>query len=780
MPNRKQRRAAASAARRTKPKATAVAGRTAQPPARRISARAVPVAISGAEAPTAEKPATFDMVAYTGEAMRISRWDDPVVVDLETCDVSDQRIPALYAHWDHVGDVVGQVESLAVENRQLRARGRITPVEPDENGRGGNMGGEVLKLARQGYQWQASVGADPSSVERIEPGSVGVANWGREYPGPCVIGRGCKFREMSFVVLGGDRKTSVAVTGRQRSNSVPKPIKGASAMDFAQWLLAMGFDDENALTPTQRANLELLFQEEYGEMEEEETATETTTETPAVEPAATAAARRPAVQANGTRPAPRRPAPRTDVVAATNRQIAANMERIDRINRVAAECGNPTIEVNGQVVTIAAHAIRSNWSTDRAELEIIRAGRPNPQPNRAGANDANRLQALTVEAAICLTAGISPDRLAGGLAAADRERVMNEATGSRFRGYGLHAVMDEAIRAAGQSFHGSRRTNDFIRAAFEADRTIRASQGFTTVSLSNVLGNTANKAMLAAYEAQNTTWREIAAVRSHTDFKAVSRFRMDSTGAFKKVGPDGELKHVGLTDTAYTNQLATYGAIIALTRQMMINDDLGAFLDIPRFLGRMSAVRVEEAVYVTLLSNPSSFFHANNNNLLTGAGSALDSDALTASETAFMNQVDSNGKPIMTMPDRILVGTALGVTANTLYKDTTILTDGDDLAYYANPNAGKYRPVVTPYLNNTAIRDQDGAAITGQSATQWYQFANPAVRAAIAVAFLNGMETPTIEDAETDFATLGRQWRAYHDFGVGMEDTTAAVKNAGA
>ena len=641
----------------------------------------------------------------------------------------------------------------------------------------------MLKLARQKYQWQASVGADPAEVVRIEPGAVGLANWGREYPGPCVIGRGCKFREMSFVVLGGDRKTSV-VTARHRAKSkrVPTPIQGATAMSFEEWLLTMGFGADAELTDVQMANLKKKFLEEYPE----DDTGETETETPAVEPAAAAAApaaaaaaaRPPAVRAS--RPAPR---PARTPADADNHRIAANMERVERINRVHAEHGSPTITVGGQPVSLAAHAIRNGWSADRAELEIIRAGRPNPQPRRAAGNDADRLQALTVETAVCITAGLKPDALATGIAAADRERVMNEASGTRFRGYSLHNVMDETIRAAGQNYHGSRKNNDFIRAAFEADRMIRAAGGFTTVSLTNVLGNTANKAMLASYDSQVTTWKGIAAIRSHSDFKAVSRFRLDSTGAFKKVGPDGELKHVGLADTAYTNQLATYGAIIALTRQMMINDDLQAFLEIPRLLGRMSAVRVEEAVYVTLLSNPSSFFHANNSNLLTGGGSVLAIAGLTDAETAFANQVDSNGKPIMTAPDRILVGTALGVAARSLYNETVLgAASGvpSTTVPTNNPHVGKFEPVMTPYLNNTSIRDQDGVAISGQSATLWYLFADPAVRAAIAVAFLNGQETPTIEDAETDFATLGRQWRAYHDFGVGMEDTTAALKNNGA
>jgi hypothetical protein len=773
MPNRLARRSAAARARRVRA--------SRQVPAGRISAVALSVAITGADSPSAEKPARFEMVAYTGEAMRISPWDNPVIVDLETADLGEQRIPALYDHWADLGSVVGQVEELAIENRHLVARGFFT-VPPADPERGASCAERVLALARAKYQWQASVGADPSEVVRIEAGAVGVANWGREYPGPCVIGRGCKFRELSFVVLGGDRRTSVVTASNL-----------GAAMTFEQWLLAMGFDDASALTEVQRANMELLYADEHPEGDTEGT---TTTEPVAAsdgnppaeeeEEAVAGAAQRPAVRGGGRTNPARRPA---DPVRLMNQRIAANQQRIDSINRLAAayttETGAPTMEVGGRQVSIAVHAITAGWDASRTELALMRATRPNPSALRGGTGspDADRLLGATVEAALLLTAGFKQDRVAALTASADRERVMNDAGSGRFKGYSLHALMDETIRAAGHSsFHGNRKSNEFIRAYFAADRAIRASQGFTTLSLTNALANVANKAMLASYEAVAVAWKMIAAVRSHSDFKAVSRFRLDSTGAFRKVGPDGELKHIGLTDTAYSNQLATFGAIIALTRQMQINDDLGAFLEIPKMLGRMSAVRIDEAVFVLLLSSPSSFFSVGNKNLLTGTpGSTFSVDGLEAAETSFSNQVDGNGKPILTTPDRVLVPTTLKTDATIMWKNTTLTTNGDSNIYSAeNPYAGKYMPVVSPYLNNTAIKDQDGAAISGQSSTAWYMFADPAVRAAIAVAFLNGQETPTIEDAETDFATLGRQWRAFHDFGVGMEDPTAANKNTGA
>jgi hypothetical protein len=38
------------------------------------------------------------------------------------------------------------------------------------------------------------------------------------------------------------------------------------------------------------------------------------------------------------------------------------------------------------------------------------------------------------------------------------------------------------------------------------------------------------------------------------------------------------------------------------------------------------------------------------------------------------------------------------------------------------------------------------------------------------VSFLNGNETPTVEEADADFNTLGIQFRGYHDFGVDLGD----------
>ncbi len=71
-----------------------------------------------------------------------------------------------------------------------------------------------------------------------------------------------------------------------------------------------------------------------------------------------------------------------------------------------------------------------------------------------------------------------------------------------------------------------------------------------------------------------------------SDFKEVSRYRLLGTGGFEQVAPDGELKHGKLSEQKYSNKADTYGQVVFLTRQEIINDDLGAFMDVPTQMGR--------------------------------------------------------------------------------------------------------------------------------------------------------------------------------------------------
>ncbi len=88
-----------------------------------------------------------------------------------------------------------------------------------------------------------------------------------------------------------------------------------------------------------------------------------------------------------------------------------------------------------------------------------------------------------------------------------------------------------------------------------------------------------------------------------------------------------------------------------------------------------------------------------------------------------------------------------------------------------NPHRGKFDVVSSVYLSN--------ASFTGYSSKAWYLFADPNRLPAIEVAFLNGVDRPTVENTDADFSTLGIQFRGYIDFGVREQDYRGALKMKG-
>lgn len=686
-----------------------------------------PVEASEGSAPKVRK---FNGTAYTGGPLQVSAYYYPVVLDLTGITTRAKSIPSFLNH-DPTG-IVGHIDGIEIATQTIKVAGLMSGA--------GAAKQEVAESADNGFPWKMSVGVYPTNVEFVAEKASAKAN-GRTFQGPCNIVRGGSLEEVSFVPIGADGKTSVkvAATSHQRRSTMN---------EFEQWVKAEFCLDPATLTEEQRTRLQARFDADH---EAPTTPATVPTTAPALEAGATA----------------------VDPVATYRAHMAAETDRIGAIQA----------EFNGEFQPLQASAIREGWDIARVKAELkrerelrdLRAGRPSGPGIHS--QDSSGHSSQVIEAAMCISAGL-PQKWLG---TQFDEKTMNAALDRKMRDVTLHYVMDEAIRAAGEYYSGSRKSEGFIKAALQAERKAVVHAGFSTISLSGILSNIANKAMLASYEAIEVVWPSICATRSHSDFKAVTRYRLDAKGAFQKVGPDGELKHVGLSEAGYTNQLDTYGAIIALTRQMMIDDDLGAFLQLPTILGRMCAVRLEEAVFSLLLGNAGNFFHANNRNLVTGAGSALSIDAISVAEQKFLDQVDSNKKPILCSPSVLLVPSTLKTTAENLYNEKGLIAGTSTAKQPArNPHVGKYPPATSPYLNNTAIRDSDGEAFANQSDTGWYLFANPAVRAAIAVATLNGRNVPIIESSDAEFQTLGMQWRAYHDFGVGFEDPVAGVKNNGA
>ena len=680
---------------------------------------------AAAEGEGGAKLKKFSGVAYTGGAMKVG-FGRPVVIDLAGLSAGSDVIPFLKDH--NSGDIVGH-GSAEIGKRQIKIAGVLSGV--------GAGAQEVEALAGRGFAWQLSVGVEPTKVDFLDAGDSALVN-GRTVVGPAYVVRAGSLREVSFVAIGADGRTSSAVAAQLGKGSI---------MGFEAWVEAKGFKVAE-LSAEQLDVLRAAYDAENA---------------PSGDPVKGASK-------------PEATAPAVDVNAVVQAAVDKVLATVNDRNAVEGVFANFSGKVEAtKVAEIRAKANAEKWNAERVELELRRESRPSAPAIHAG--DSGEINASAVEVGLLRCAGVNSSFVEKQYS----PEVLAAADGRRYARMTLHKALGLLCHAAGV-YAPLGDKEGLVAAAFEAHKKLLTFDAFSTLSLSGILGNTANKAMLAAYAGVNTTWQKIAAVRSHSDFKINTLYRLDADGAFMKVGASGDLKLSTLQETSYTKQLATYGTMIALTRRDMVNDDMGAFLQIVTTLGRLGALRIEEAVYVSLLAgiNSTSLFHANNGNYLTGAG-ALSISTLASLAQKFDDQVDANDKPILVQPKTLLVGSAIKTTAQNLYNETVVVatTTANAPLPAKNPHAGLYEPVVSPFVNNTRIKDQDGAAISGQTSTGFGLFCDPNDRAALGVAFLNGAQTPTIQSAEMDFAQLGMQWRGFIDFGVGYEDPAAAAWSTG-
>lgn len=616
----------------------------------------------------------FRMLAYTGSPMRVAGWRHPVVVDLAGMSIPSQSRPIRFGHDASAG--VGHTDNIRVTGGQLEATGVISRDTPAAR--------EVVTSSRNGFPWQASIGASVDEFEFIKDRQTVIVN-GQEHSGPINVVRKSTLSEISFVDLGADGQTNVSV----------------------------------------------------------------------------AAVAHKSLESNSN-PASRKQEP--DGTAATGQQsfdpaISIDQMRIDaageviRIAAIRKMC-------DGEFPEIEAQAIRDGWDETRCELEILRARRPSAPAIHIHEKTVN---SRVLEAACLMTGRVDQ------IEAMYDDATLSAAT-EKFRGgIGLQELLLEAAWANGYTGRNFRDKREVLRYAFKPE--IEA--GFSTIDIGGILSNVANKFLLDGFFSVERTWRNITAVRNVSDFKTVTSYRLIGTDQYEQVAPGGELKHGTLGEEKYQNQADTYGLMLSIDRRDIVNDDLDAITTIPRKLGRGSGLKINDVFWKAFLNN-SGFFKAANKNYISGATTGLSIDGLTQAEVTFMEQVDSDGKPIGIMPSFLLVPPALSAVGSQLFNSLELRVAGasnKETYPVANPHQNKFRIEVSRYLSN--------AQYTGNSAKAWYLLAEPTDLPVIEVAFLNGQESPTIETAEADFNRLGIQMRGYHDFGVALQDPRGGVKSKG-
>ena len=349
-----------------------------------------------------------------------------------------------------------------------------------------------------------------------------------------------------------------------------------------------------------------------------------------------------------------------------------------------------------------------------------------------------------------------------------------------FAGMRLLDVCREHLRAHGRSDRGMK-PGDIARLVFRPRGYVPmmasggAVYGHSTSDFPLILEDAINKSITAGYEEAPRSWSQWMRRKTVNDFKTVKVNRMGEFPALTQVREGEEYTYATIGEQQETYALAKYGKLFDVTWEAIVNDDLDAFTRVPMRMGQ-AAARLENviayqpiiaAVGGETMADGVVLFHADHGNL-AGTGAALSVTSLGAAKAAMRTQTGvTAGVTINVEPRFLIVPAALETVAQQL-----LIAVNDPAIAVPTPNVfnRSLQLVVEPLLENSAY--------TGYDVNAWYLAASSGAVDTIEVAFLDGNETPFLEETEGTNVD-GRRYKVRHVVAAKAIDWRGMYKNAG-
>lgn len=302
----------------------------------------------------------------------------------------------------------------------------------------------------------------------------------------------------------------------------------------------------------------------------------------------------------------------------------------------------------------------------------------------------------------------------------------------------------------------------------------------STSDFPNILADVANKRLLAGYAEEPQTFKPFCTQRNLADFKPHNNVQLQGKLTLTKTLEGGEYTGMTLVEGKSTWQLATYTGKLLWTRQMIINDDLGAFESVIMKAGRGARTTESDIVWdllttgsitggqtygggaTTGIDGAALFAQAHAN---TGAG-VIGTTGANTGRTAMGKQKDIAGNSLNLMPAYVLVPTSLATTAEQYFfapNYTPAAAVGD-----TGPNvfAGRMQVIVENRL------ETDSSAV-------WYMVADPRRIETIEYGYLAGEEGPQISVTDRRDPD-GAEMLVRMDFGAAVQDFRGFYRSTGA
>lgn len=301
----------------------------------------------------------------------------------------------------------------------------------------------------------------------------------------------------------------------------------------------------------------------------------------------------------------------------------------------------------GQLETVELEGVEVSPSPieERLEQNVEAAAALLGETQRQQELDAQLQKSEQTNIAMCeylLTAGLSNSRLP----APTQERIRKQYAGKVFEAKELSATIEDARKELAavmdaQSIAGPGRTSitgmydvkeDFAlamadlfgveREEKDKSRKVHALQGlrdaylkatgdqyftggyhpeFALVSANfpGIVANVQNKILNQAWDDFDEAygwWKNIVTIKKQKDLKTVTWVRTGTIATLPSVQERGEYTELGIGDIKETSDFTKYGGYVPLTLESVINDDLDAFMQMPRELAMAGMRLISELV----------------------------------------------------------------------------------------------------------------------------------------------------------------------------------------
>ncbi|QDL93520.1 peptidase U37 [Paroceanicella profunda] len=326
----------------------------------------------------------------------------------------------------------------------------------------------------------------------------------------------------------------------------------------------------------------------------------------------------------------------------------------------------------------------------------------------------------------------------------------------QYRGMTLLELARESLGNAGVNTRGLSRDEVATRALH------------STSDFPEILSAVTNKTLRQAYDAYPRTFALFCRQVLATDFKSMHRVQLGEAPQLLEVGESGEFKRGTLGESKESYKVKTYGRVVAITRQVLINDDLDAFTRIPAMYGNSIAQLESDVVWGIITANPAmadgtALFHTTHKNL-AGTGAALDVSSVGAARAAMALQTGLDKKTVLNIrPAFLIVPAALELKAEQLVAQNLV-------------------PAATSSVVPQSIRTLSPISeprLDAASATSWYLAASPNQIDTIEYAYLEGQQGAYIE-TRNGFDVDGVEIKCRLDFGAKAIDWRGLYRNPGA